>query len=94
MRAGGRGQVVMGLRTTLFPLGALLTILSGCATEPIIDVATPASISVRYDDVFVSASEATATAQAHCQNYGKNAEIVERGTMRGGWFTLSFRCVE
>jgi len=68
---------------------ALVTV--GCATAPIIDFASPASISVRRDPVLVSGPEAGRVAQDHCQKYGKDAEITSRG-MEGNWAVMTFSC--
>ena len=71
-----------------------LTIVSACATSPIIDGATPKSISIRYDPWVVSATEATVTAQDHCLAYGKNAELTSRNQFGGGWMVMNFRCAD
>ena len=72
----------------------LLAAISGCATSPIIDGATPKSISIRYDQWLVSATQATETAQNHCLAYGKNAELTSRNQFGGGWMVMNFRCAD
>ena len=71
---------------------SLLLTVAGCATAPIIDFATPASISIRYDPALVGPQEAGVTAQNHCQKYGKNAAITNRQGGGIGWATMSFDC--
>ena len=64
----------------------------GYATAPISDFASPASVSIRYDQLLVSPTEAGRVAQAHCQKYGKNAEITSRGVEGLGWAVMTFSC--
>lgn len=73
-----------------FFLACLLLAVSGCA--PIIDSATPNSISIRSNPWASSAAEATAMAQAHCLKYDKNAELTSRNQVKGGAWALNFRC--
>lgn len=50
----------------------------GCAFDPIIDVATPTSISIRADYGQRGAAEATAVAEKHCTAYGKAATLISQ----------------
>lgn len=75
-----------------FFLACLL--VSGCAAAPIIDGATPKSISVRYDKLLGSATEATAVAQEHCQSYGKDAELTAHNNLGAGYRVMNFRCAD
>ena len=64
----------------------------GCATKPIIDSVTPGSIAVRYDRLLVSGAEATATAQKHCDKYGKNSHVnAANGGGRLGKYAVSLQ---
>ena len=75
-----------------FFLACLLLAVSGCA--PIIDSATPNSISIRSFPSSDGANEATAIAQNHCQQYDKNAELTSRNQIKGGYWALTFRCAD
>jgi len=75
----------------VFVFSALL--VAGClSTAPIVDFATPASISIRYDPWLFTAKEAGNVAQKHCLKHEKNAAIVDRKRINGGWDLMSFDC--
>ena len=67
-------------------------VVAGCATVPVVDFATPESISIRYDAFLVNPREAGNVAQQHCQKYEKNAAIIDRSEDSEGWSIMSFDC--
>ncbi len=69
----------------------IMLLVAGCATKPIVDVATPTSISVRYAPLLVSPTQATETAKAHCDKYGKTTTLMSQGS-DGDWSILLFHC--
>jgi len=73
----------------VIPFGLMM---SACATAPITDFASPASISIRYDPFLVRAAEVGVEAQAHCQEYNKNAAVTDRSSLGGGWEVMTFDC--
>ena len=74
----------------------LCLVLAGCAFDPIVDVITPTSISVKHCCVGGTAAKATVVAEDHCASYGKAATLMtqSKDSERSDWTTLIFHCVK
>jgi hypothetical protein len=69
-RRRARGRRLAGGLVQLVALVALCACTGLKITEE-----TPASVSIRYDGLFVTEADAAAAAQASCAQHGKNAEL-------------------
>lgn len=78
------------MRAKILKTSILALIVAGC-TGPIVDVATPTSISIRADARQQGAIEATAVAEKHCATYGKGATLISHNDETD---RLIFHCVK